>query len=253
MPIFRINDQLHYFAHVPKCGGSAIEIYLAERFGPLGLNEPHRRRVPKDELWNRSASQHIPVFALERLIPRDWFTSSFAVVRNPVSRLISAFFYARDVARLTPLSSDFNSWFKDAATWIESRPFHYGGHLLPQSALVPEGARIFRFEDGLEQVVPYLDGLAGNSDGPRDILPRNVGKWRLEEAAPIPSTETLALIARVYAADYARFGFDAALPDMDTATVSKLPTLLASGKPPAAKPWPLSQRLLRSLLRSTGQ
>jgi len=45
MPIFRINDQLHYFAHVPKCGGSAVETYLTRRFGPLGFNEPVRHLI----------------------------------------------------------------------------------------------------------------------------------------------------------------------------------------------------------------
>ncbi len=253
MPIFRINSQLHYFAHVPKCGGSAIEIYLGERFGPLALDEPERHLVADQQLWNRSATQHIPVFALDRLIPPDWFASSFATVRHPVRRLISAFFYARDVEKLIPLTAEFNAWFKDAATWIEGSPFRYGGHLLPQTAIVPKAARIFRLEDGLEQIIPYLDGLAGNSDGPRDIPTRNVGRWRTEEAPPQMTAETLALIARIYAADFARFCYDPPTTVAAASALPDLPVLAATGKPPAATRRSLMARLQRSLIRRSGQ
>ena len=33
MPFFRIDRELHYFAHVPKCAGASVEVYLRKRFG----------------------------------------------------------------------------------------------------------------------------------------------------------------------------------------------------------------------------
>jgi Sulfotransferase family len=252
MPIFRINDQLHYFAHVPKCGGSSVETYLTQRFGVLGFVEPGRHLVPEHLRWNTSAAQHIPLAALYRLIPADWFASSFAVVRHPVRRLISAYFYTKDVFNTVPLDTGFDAWVKTAVTWIESEPYRRAAHVLPQTALVPEAARVFRLEDGLEQVVPYLDGLAGNSDGPREIPTQNIGKWRNEEAPPQVSTETLDLIARVYANDFARFGYDAPTTTAQAAALTDLPRLATTGAPPVPKQRTLIQRVQRSLMRRAG-
>jgi hypothetical protein len=247
MPIFRINGQLHFFAHAPKCGGSAVEVYLAERFGPLALTEMRHHLLADRERWNRTAAQHIPQFTLDRLVPADWFASSFAVVRHPLRRLYSAFFYARDVGKTLPVTIDFNAWFKEAATWIAVDPFRHGGHFLPQSAYIAQAARIFRLEDGLDAIVPYLDGLAGSSDGPRHVPSVNVGRWRGEEAPPVPTEETLTLVTRVYAADFARFGY---LPVLTTEAASALPDLpvtAATGAPPEPTKRTFTQRLLRKL------
>lgn len=243
MPIFRINGQLHYYAHVPKTGGSSVKVYLIERFGRMALEETGRHLLPDSQLWSRESTAHIPVFVLDRIFPRDWLVSSFAVVRHPMRRLISAFFYARDVRRLIPLSADFNLWFREAM----ANPDPFGSHLLPQSDLVPEGSRIFRLEDGLDQVVPYLDTLAGNAAGPRVLPTVNVGKWRGEEAPPVPSEATLELVARVYAADFARFGYTPMTGAAEMAAMPDLPKLGATGAPPAPRKRSLGERVLRKL------
>jgi Sulfotransferase family len=252
MPIFRINDQLHYFAHVPKCGGSSVNDYLTQRFGPLAFNEPGRHNVPDSQRWNRSASQHIPLAALDRLVPRHWFASSFAVVRHPVRRVISAYFYARDVGSSVPLGTGFDAWVTTAFTWIDTDPHRRASHVLPQSDLVPEDAHIFRLEDGLELVVPYLDTLAGNAEGPRQIPTRNVGKWRHDEAPPAITAQTLALINRIYAADYARFGYTVPTTAADALALADLPVLAATGTPPVPQRRTFVQRVQRSLMRRAG-
>lgn len=248
MPIFRINSDLHYFAHVPKCGGTAVETYLTARFGPLGLFEQDRHLIPMDRRWNRTSAEHLSVNDLHRLIPESWLQSSFAVVRHPVRRLISAFFFSRDMTKRTALGADFNTWALEQLAKVPTQPYLLEGHLRPQSDLVPQAARIFRLEDGLEPIVPYLDTLAGNTDGPRDIAPRNVGKWRNDEAEPVPSDAVLDLIAKVYAQDFARFGYDAPTTAAAAKALPDLPALAATGKPPAAPRRPLMNRIYRHLM-----
>lgn len=248
MPIFRINTDLHYFAHVPKCGGTAVETYLTARFGPLGLFEQDRHLIPMDRRWNRTSGEHLSVEDLYRLIPESWLKSSFAVVRHPVRRLISAFFFSRDVTGRTTLSADFNTWAQETLAKVPNQPFLLEGHLRPQTDLVPATARIFRLEDGLEPIVPYLDTLAGNTEGPRDIAPRNVGKWRQDEAEPTPSDAVLALASTVYAQDFARFGYDAPATSSAAKALPDLPALAATGKPPTARRRPLMNRIYRHLM-----
>ena len=249
MPIFRINKDLHFFAHVPKCGGSSVELYLNARFGRMALHERDGHFQTEADRWSRTVAQHIPVDALDRLVPAEWIVSSFAVVRHPVRRLVSAFHYARDIRKTVPMSAEINSWFAGVAPHVATRPFHLGGHLAPQSDLVPATARIFRLEDGLEAIIPHLDSLAGNSDGPREIAARNVGKWRSEHEAPVLTEATLALIGQVYAVDFARFGYPLPSRATDLGALPDLPVLAATGKPPVAAPRNLAQRVYRKLLQ----
>ena len=253
MPIFRIDKDLHYYAHVPKCGGSSVEHYLVDRFGPMGLRDTEEKLIHPTLRWTRTTPVHIPAVALARIVPPDWIASSFAVVRHPVRRLISAFFQGRDVAGRIPLSADFNAWFAEAAVWVGKDPYRNGGHLEPQTTFIPPGSRIFRLEDGLEQVVPYLDALAGNSDGPREIAPRNVGRWRHEEEPPILTPATLDLVTRLYAEDFTRFGYEIPATTDGAAALPDLPALAATGKPPVPPRRSLRVRTIRYLLRKAGQ
>jgi hypothetical protein len=264
MPIFRINGELHYFAHVPKCGGTSIESYLIQRFGPLAFKDPKGRHlIPESDVWNKGYSQHIQISALDRLIPQDWFVSSFAVVRHPVRRLISAFFYIRDVQRKGPIPNDINAWFPTAAPRIASAPHDIRTtHFLPQTSLVPPNAHIFKFEDGLDQIPAYLDDLANNSDGPRTIPAENVGRWRADEVPPRLTDATLELVAKTYAADFARFGYQVPTTDREVADILDLPILTATGRPPVSPPRSgrapgrkkktFTQRLLQNLLKRIG-
>lgn len=250
--MFRINDQLHYFAHAPKCGGTSVEAYLTTRFGPLGFSEAVRNRSAPDDYWSRSHAQHIPVVSLFRIIPRDWIVSSFAVVRHPVRRLISVFHFNRDVTGLIPLTADFNDWCQDALPRLEADPFRYDGHLLPQTAFIPNSARIFRLEDGLHHIPPHIDSLVGKSDGPAEVPALLVGRWRTEGPPPTPTPATLSLAARIYATDFARFGYEMPETVADATALPDLPALAATGKPPAPRRQPFARRLYRKLLLRAG-
>lgn len=252
MPIFRIGDKLHYFAHVPKCGGTSVEAYLDQRFGKMAFQEPLRRNMPEAEIWSRTMAQHIPMAALNRLVPPDWIASSFATARHPVRRMISIFFFWRDHVPLIPLHTDFNDWCAEAIPRMARDPFRYDGHLQPQTAFIPQGARVFRLEDGLDGIPAYIDGLTGTSDGPREMPVKLVGRWRAEENPPEPSEATLALIAETYAEDFTRFGYEMPATSAAVRALPDLPTLAATGKPPEPVKRSFSNRLYRNLLKRAG-
>jgi Sulfotransferase family len=252
MPIFRINDQLHYFAHVPKCGGSSLSKYLALRFGPIAFWDLARFRLPPEQRWSRTSPQHIPVATLDHMIPRDWLASSFAVVRHPVRRVVSAFHHARDRDGHLPPDTDFNDWFPKAAAGIVDDPYCFLGHFAPQTTFVPQGSHIFRIENGLEKVVAYLDQLAGNRNGPREVPAVNVSKWRGEGKPLHLADQTLALIHKVYAEDFARFGYDPAPQAAVAAVLPDLPVLASTGRPPMPRREGLVDRIVRSARHKAG-
>lgn len=209
MPIFRIGDKLHYYAHVPKCAGSSVEGYLARRFGSLAFVNTRFLADPEASRWTKSSPQHLPLDAFHKLIPADWIESSFAVVRHPVKRLVSAFQFQVEVEKTVAPLWTIDEWFDDWLTRKDAEPFGYDNHIRPMADLVPAGAAFFQMEQGLDPVVAHLDRLAGNSEGERSIAAENVRtkKMPTDSARLTPSAETRARIAGYYAEDFRRFGY----------------------------------------------
>ena len=206
MPLFRVNGQLHFFAHVPKCAGTSVEHYLRERFGALAFYDNFHTQIPPNTRWTNTSPQHVDIASFYRLIPENWITASFAVVRHPVKRVISAYHFQAEVEGKLEADHSIDDWL---AAWIATADingFMYDNHLRRQTELVPDDARVFYLEHGLGSVVGYLDGLAENSDGPRSILADNTRKAGHKPAVTL-SDASMALIAEYYAADFARFGY----------------------------------------------
>jgi hypothetical protein len=206
MPVFRVGSELHYFAHVPKCGGSSVELYLQRRFGTLAfVDYAPMDRAAKQRRWTRTSPQHVAWSEFARLMPADWIAGAFGVVRHPEARLVSAYHRITDTISDEAERPPLDIWFQ---AWIDREDPHlFDNHLLPQSELVPDWATVFRLEDGLDSVIPYLDMLAGNETGPR-VLPainrRAAGATRPRATI---SGRLADQVAEIYAQDYARFGY----------------------------------------------
>lgn len=215
MPLFRANGQLCLFAHVPKCAGQSVEAHLRARFGPLALLDDKFHALRPLHRPMRCSPQHLTVEHLGRIVPLEWIEHSFAVVRHPIGRFVSAYNYV--VANSDNISAGMGpeEWFERSVRLAKYEPFHNDNHLRPADELVPEGAAVFRLEDGLEQVGVYLDETFGPSDAASGFGHRNVSD---KETTEIREGDRLseAFAARLfdyYGRDFERFGYSQALPD----------------------------------------
>lgn len=258
MPFFRIapdgsvpagGGRLVYYAHVPKCGGSAVATYIAERFGPPAFHDNRHLSVPEPQRWSRTSPQHIDAGTLERLIPLDYFDAIFAVVRHPVARIVSTYHFQREVEGTIPEGMGFSDWLALLDPNPAGTPFAYDNHIRPMDDIVPQGAAVFHLEHGLDALVPWFDHVAGRADGPRAILPENTRGAYVKGAgsapASPPATPTpadLARIATLYAADFARFGYEPASrapkappPAMTPEALAARDRALAAARAPLAR------------------
>ncbi len=217
MPILRCDGRLIYFAHVPKCAGTAIEQYLATHCGPLALLDPAFNKLPAESRWSVTSPQHVDATSLARLFPAGFFDAAFAVVRHPVARLASVYQFQRDIERRIPQSIGFGRWLTRLTKAGEALHRRYDGHTRPMDAFVPEGATVFRLEDGLEPLVAWLSVMLPARDLPDLIPARNVLNARLafrgqSQRPPRITREVQDMIRQIYARDFERFGYDPAEP-----------------------------------------
>lgn len=240
MPIIRSGTQLIYFAHVPKCAGSAVEDHLTARFGAMALRDTRHLSRPANQRWTKTSPQHVDVRSLSRLFPEDFFDATFAVVRHPVSRLISAWHFQADVERTVPAGMTFSDWLEELPDWHESDPFLFDNHTRPMDDIVPRNAEIFHFEHGLDPIVRWLDLVTGRKEGPRTIGHKTPGgaKAGKKSEKVVPSRQDLETIARIHARDFERFGYE---PDVATPLASPPEGPARAAEAPPAAPGLLNQ------------
>jgi hypothetical protein len=83
-------------------------------------------------------------------------------------------------------------------------PRIYGNHIRPQNELVPEGAEVFRMEDGYGRLIDWLDQVTASRRpdlSVNHLLKRDRGHIELNR-------ETVNAVVRFYRRDYELFGYE---------------------------------------------
>lgn len=228
MPMFQSDSLLHYFCHIPKCGGASVESYLKERFGSIAFQNSQYFHRPEGQRWTKTSPQHVDAEAMLLLFPKSWIKSSFAVVRHPISRIRSAFDYQLAGERTLSSDTTINGWIQNYAENSKKTPYLFDHHLRAASDLILPGSKIFRLEDGLSVIVQYLDKLSGNNKGPRVIRHTNKsrgGSDYLRRQEPLTPT-SLKLISEIYKKDFKKFGYECReifIEGCSNPTVRKMP------------------------------
>lgn len=192
MPLYRIRDKLVLFVHIPKTGGTSIEAALESlgegcMFGKIkGFPAP---------------TQHFHAAIYEQLVPVAFCDLAFTVVRNPYARLISEFRYQAKDGKTR--DSDLNSWITRTLDRYQKDQYVRHNHVRPQVEFVVPGLQVFRFEDGLEACWREIERLC-------EVQPSAslASEKRFPKSPLTISRATLERVARFYAEDFERFGYD---------------------------------------------
>lgn len=149
MPLYHQCNNSLLFIHIPKCGGSSLEIAL-------------RKASKSVTLFGHGcfecSPQHFHVTPLKSLVPDIQNVPSFTVVREPTMRFISGHMYRnrlRQKKNLKPKS--FTHDVRHCLFEYKSNPYVYDNHLRPQVEFIFENTEIFKLENGLAPAL--LHGL----------------------------------------------------------------------------------------------
>lgn len=212
MPLYQIGQTRVLFIHIPKTAGTALDAHLAA-LGPAIFNT--------SIIANRSRRRNVNLRHLHGDLLRQVFfpqmiDHAFTVVRHPVARAISEYRYQRRAAGLHLTRwrmAGFNSWLHYSLRHTEANPDYRDRHFRPQVDFLCFDCAVHRYEDGLEAVMAGVSAAAG-LDIPFLPAPRNISPHRPVHV----SQSSLDLIAKVYAADFDRFGYRVEVPSLKGVT-----------------------------------
>ncbi|MEE3047904.1 MAG: sulfotransferase family 2 domain-containing protein [Pseudomonadota bacterium] len=213
MPLFRIDNRVGYFAHIPKCGGSSVEHYLrAVCDSVVFIDNDFFSRTP-DRLWHRGSPQHMDGATAERFFgDPGFFDLRFAVVRHPVSRFISAFYFQRDTLVQLPATLSLDDFVTELyRNGLDAQPPGWcDHHFLPMHRFLFAGTefRVFRLEDGLSKVAEWFETTCLLAPSGIPITRQNQSELKSEEAVNRTiSRKSHDRVRALYARDFEIFGY----------------------------------------------
>lgn len=202
MPLFEINGRRILFIHVPKNAGTSITSLLGRYSQP--------RLDAKFRLSGKTfRPRHLHGELMEQMLHPGMIDFAFMVVRNPLSRMVSEYFYQRraGVAGLRwQRFVGFEDWLQYSLWRSATDPGYWENHFRPQSEFECFGCEVFRLEDGMAAVSRRLGEVTGQ---------------KVDEVPVLNSQprRPFALSARArhrifvrYGSDFERFAYDPGVP-----------------------------------------
>ena len=210
MPLLYKNNVLCHFAHIPKCGGSSIENYCQSNGIKIAFIDRAFQALPSSQQWNISSPQHIDGYSLSRLFPVDFFDFGFAIVREPVSRIVSAFKH-QIFQKKIPKNSNISEFIKLELENISGQLGSYDNHFLPQTKFLIPGMpyEIYKLENGMDIVSQLIDSKFHNENIVEKILHYNADRSTglINPSQVVIDDNAMAIVKEVYNDDFIKLGY----------------------------------------------
>jgi hypothetical protein len=156
MPFVENSGKRILFIHIPKTGGTSLEKSM-EQVGSLHLcirSIPSFLRVPPE---------HLTYHNICSLFDESYFDFSFAIVRNPYLRIESEYRMRSLLAKeqfFTELPK-FPYWLEMTMEQVRRDRNFLANHFRPQIEFVGKDVHIYRYEEGLDNIVKKLNEVTG--------------------------------------------------------------------------------------------
>lgn len=131
------------FIHIPKTAGTSLKSKIKKNVN-IAFNFEFKNELP-------CPPQHFHYELLQRLGITELSNESFAIVRHPLARFISEYSYRKRV--------DKKFRYIDLLTFslfiqksFEKNKYIFSNHIRPQTEFLGPKTKIFKVEDGLEEV-----------------------------------------------------------------------------------------------------
>jgi hypothetical protein len=198
MPFFEKQNKMLFFSHIPKTAGTSIYhffktngynvlFYSSSKIGVCNYQHRHN----KDPELLKQIELYKPDY-------------SFTIMRDPVDRIKSEFFYFNTIIRkkqITPSNQTqfspevFHKWVETQFMKYKTNQYILDNHIRPQTEFLHKDIEIFKF-DSLNQAIQKI------SKNPKaKLVQRNKSNTKLLNPNWVPLQKTIDLIKRFYRED----------------------------------------------------
>lgn len=202
MPLYVNNEQAVTFLHIPKTAGTTIESWLNEtrKYQQILFSQ----KKLEDMLVT---PQHLGYHTLTELTKTLYrpFVYKFTVVRNPFDRIVSEFFYRIKLGSIQlgeNAESLFSPWVVHNLKKYKDSPDVLDNHLRPQTYFVNDDVEVFKFEDGIQNVLIAVGKRIGIQEKV-EVKPKKVGEKKEVRWSP----NAIKMVLEIYEQDFDRFNY----------------------------------------------
>ncbi len=202
MPLYLNNEQAITFLHIPKTAGTTIESWLNEtgKYQQILFSQ----QKLEDMLVTPQHLGYHTLTELTKTLDRA-FEYKFAVVRNPFDRIVSEFFYRIKLGSIQlgeDAESLFSPWVVHNLKKYKNTPNVLDNHLRPQTYFVNDDVEVFKFEDGIQNVLNAVGNRIGIQDNVK-VKPKKVG----DKKSVCWSPTAIKMVLELYDQDFDRFDY----------------------------------------------
>lgn len=198
MPIFEKNGRRVAFIHIPKAAGSSVEQLFTSDGWTMSFYKPTYDGYTVSD-------QHRTYQDLKEKIPDLDQLESFAITRDPFSRLVSEWGY--QTKRIKSSKLNFNDFVRHLECSLKVDERYWDNHYRPQTDFIDDGINaVIKMEDIREGLPRFLreNGIMDDPKIPHvNRLEKRRGKPEL-----CMSREAEDRILRVYERDFAELGYE---------------------------------------------
>ena len=202
MPLYLNNEQAVTFLHIPKTAGTTIETWLNDsgKYQQILFSQKKLEGM-------LVTPQHLGYHTLTELTktlnrPLEY---KFAVVRNPFERIVSEFFYRIKLGSIqlgVNSESLFSAWVVHNLKKYQKTPELLDNHLRPQTYYVNDDVEVFKFEDGIHNVLDTVGKRIGLHENTQ-VESKKVG----DKKSVWWSSTAIEMVLKLYEKDFERFGY----------------------------------------------
>ena len=216
MPIFTspCKNKNILFLHIPKCGGSSVEDFFKLNGFTIDFFSPNTKSYIKHF---KCTPQHMHSSMLEEIFKLKSFDYIFAIVRNPIKRIISEYLWQ---VSLPIAQNGIDDWYKKVRKLYKINNFYADNHLRPASEFIIQNTNIFKLEKGLDLAIDSINRCLDLDLQSKDIRNKNsstkIKEFWIRKMPEIeyrfnqkePSQYTINRIKEDYLIDFKNFSYD---------------------------------------------
>ena len=221
MPVFTKGKKNLLFIHVPKTGGTSMEMLFqlsGWRTGYLDLNL-------KGKSFNHlriCAPQHMHAEMLKQQLVLHKFNGVFMTVRHPYDRYRSEYAYKYKV-NCDPSAVAVETWTRTVLKAYSKDQFIFDNHIRPQHEFYLPGTAVYKLENGFNKMIPDLAKKYKIEFADKELRKMSRQEESGFSSSDVELNDTVkSMLIILYQQDFEQFGYKPALVGDTPDTVNDL-------------------------------